>query len=137
MLDMTLALLNLGGIFYLVCFLCRDIMWLRISTVLALFAAFPYYLPRYSPLWVVLSWSVVYVIINLVYIGQLYIQRRPVRLAGIEQEMFNMVFDVLHPRTFHRIFKMSVTEKLDRARNVSARVKNQNAYIWWPMVNWK
>lgn len=91
------VLVNVGYSFALVAVLMRDILWLRVFTVVAslIFIAYCYLLP--SPLWPPIMWKVVFIAVNTYWIARLSRERRPVHFAPEEQRLYDTALRSLKP----------------------------------------
>lgn len=97
-------MLHLGNVLYLCAYSVRDILWLRILSVVAMFSLLPYYYccgpaPMYEPI----LWQSVFIAINLVQIALLILERRPVFLGEEEMRLYRSVFRGLSPREFVKL----------------------------------
>jgi hypothetical protein len=93
-------LAHFSNILLLVSYSVRDILWLRWFAVAAALTVIPYYLALPQILWPPLIWGVVFMLINLYQIVQVYAQRRHVVLSADEQALYDFGFNVLRPREF-------------------------------------
>ena len=93
-------LVHLSNLLLLVSYSVRDILWLRWFAVAAAITVIPYYLAQPSVLWPPVLWGTVFMVINLVQIGRIYLERRPVVLSADEQKLYDMGFRALRPREF-------------------------------------
>ena len=51
-------------------FLVKDILWLRVVSILAsLFSIFYNYVIPLEPMWIAVGWNIVFVMVNLYHIG--------------------------------------------------------------------
>lgn len=84
---------NLGFALVAASFLVKDIMLLRVLSVIAniVLIIFNYYAPA-EPLWVVIWWSVIFLLINLVQIGLLFKERSGVHFSEEEKELHETLF---------------------------------------------
>lgn len=106
---MTPYWLHIGNILYLFSYSVRDILWLRILTVVAICSMMPYYYCcSANPLLEPIAWNAVFAVVNLVQIGMLIMERRPVFLGEDELRLYRLVFSSLSPREFMKL--MSIGE---------------------------
>lgn len=104
---------HFGNILYLVAYLVRDILWLRIITIAAIASMMPYYYcchdkPQYQPI----AWCSLFVAVNLVQIGLLIWERRPVFIGEEEKRIYREVFKSLSPREFVRLLEIADWERV-------------------------
>ena len=93
-------LVHFSNILLLVAYSVRDILWLRWFAVAAALTNIPYFLLQGTVLWPPILWAVVFTVINLYQIAQLYLERRPVVLSQDEQKLYDLGFQSLRPREF-------------------------------------
>ena len=102
---MTIAF-HVANALYLVSYAVRDILWLRLITVLGggtLLLSF--FLSPQPPVPAIL-WNALFLVINLVRIDLLIRERRPIPLAADEQHLANLVFRTLRPRELVRLLRV-------------------------------
>jgi hypothetical protein len=85
---------------YLASYLVRDILALRVLTVVAGLTLLPFYIVRPEPIWVAVAWNAVFIGINVVQIQRLLLERRPVRLTHAELTLYRQVFAAMTVRDF-------------------------------------
>jgi hypothetical protein len=107
--------IHVANLLFLASYLVKDILWLRLLTVVAGFLLLPYYVMQPVPLWPAIAWSGVFLAVNIVQIKLLLLERRPLRLAPDEQQLYDLVFRNLSPRQFARLFRLGHWQDL-RAR---------------------
>lgn len=90
--------LHAANILLLVAYSVRDILWLRLFAVASGMISIPYFVLQPSPLWVPISWTVVFAGINLVQSYRLFVERRPVQLTADEEMIRDLAFKDLPPR---------------------------------------
>jgi len=100
-MDLIDALIHVANVLYLVSYLVRDILWLRLMTVVAMCTLLPYYVQH--DLWAALGWNLLFLVINLREIARLFAERRPVRLSAREERLYHLVFRALKPREFVKL----------------------------------
>jgi len=99
---------------YLCSYLVRDILWLRLLTILAGLSLVPFYCQCSDHiLWAPIAWNMLFITVNLVQIGILVRERRPRRLAGAEQELYEQVFSDLTPGEFRRLVKLGQWREIE------------------------
>lgn len=99
-------LANMANVLYLISYLVRDILWLRIFAIIAGSSLIPYYYLQPTPLWDVIIWNFVFIGINLVLSVILIRERRPVHLCGDDLKLYQLVFDRLSPRNFKQLLEL-------------------------------
>lgn len=104
--------LHIGNVLYLFSYSVRDILWLRIITVVAIFSMMPYYYCcSENPLYEAIAWNGLFAVVNLVQIARLILERRPVFLGEDDLRLYNMVFRSLSPREFMKLLSTAKHRK--------------------------
>ena len=93
-------LVHFSNVLMLAAYSVRDILWLRWFAVAAALTNIPYFLFQGTVLWPPILWAVIFTVINLYQIAQLYLERRPVVLSQDEQKLYDLGFQSLRPREF-------------------------------------
>ena len=102
---MTVAF-HLANALYLISYAVRDILWLRLITLLAGGALIASFFLSPQPPTAAIVWNVIFLAINLVRIHLLIRERRPVPLDADEQHLANLVFHTLRPRELVRLLRV-------------------------------
>src|SRR6185436_11226924 len=105
------SFLHLANVLYLVSYSVRDILWLRILTVIAIVSMMPYYYCQQVPLLAPICWQSLFLAVNLVQIGILILERRPVFLGDEELAIYRSVFRSLRPREFMKLLSVAEWKK--------------------------
>jgi len=105
-------LIHVANVLYLFSYLVRDILWLRLLTVVAACLLMPYFYFRPDPLIAAIAWNVLFTGINLYNIVILYMERRPVDFNDEEQNLYQVGFRSLTPREFLRLLKMATWKEV-------------------------
>jgi hypothetical protein len=92
-----------ANVLYVLSYLVRDILWLRILTVLAGTLLLPYYYVQPKPLWMAIGWGGVFIFINVFWIVRLALERRPVQLVGDTRRLHELAFRALSSRQMLRL----------------------------------
>ena len=107
---------------YLCSYLVRDILWLRVLTILAGMSLVPFYCQCSDHiLWAPIAWNVLFMTVNAVQIGILLRERRPRRLGGAEQELYQQVFSELTPGEFRRLLKLGQWREIEPGSTIVQR----------------
>lgn len=100
--------LTISNVLYLVSYSVRDILWLRVLTVVAASLLIPYYAMQRPPLQAAIEWSGVFIVINFYWIVRLLIERRPVHFTPDEARLRELSFPSLTPREARDLYAMGV-----------------------------
>ena len=96
MYDLSI-LMHAANVLYLISYSVRDILWLRIITVLAILLLIPYLYTQCDDIGPVV-WNALFIAINVVRIQMLLAERRPPRLSDREKRLHQLAFSRLDPR---------------------------------------
>ena len=93
-------------------FLVKDILWLRVVSILAsLFSVFyNFYIPA-EPMWLAINWNIVFVVVNLYHIAVIIYEKRPIKMAPKDKELYETLFRDLSPVEYLKISKVARWEK--------------------------
>ena len=100
-------LIHVANVLYLFAFMVRDILWLRILTVIAAACLIPYFYFQPEPLLTPIYWNLVFTALNIFWITRLLLERRPVKLNEEEQRLCELVFRTMTPREMVKILKLA------------------------------
>lgn len=96
-------------------FLVRDILWLRVLSISASIASIAYgYFAPATPLWIIIGWNVVFILLNLVQIAVLLRERRGVTFSDEERELYQSSFSRFTPVEFMRLIRIAVWKNAER-----------------------
>jgi hypothetical protein len=80
-------------------FLVKDILWLRVVSILAsLFSVFYNYIIPVEPMWLAINWNIVY-------------EKRPIKMAPKDKELYETLFKELSPVEYLKISKVAEWKK--------------------------
>ncbi len=100
-------LIHVANVLYLFAFMVRDILWLRILTVIAASCLIPYFYFQPVPLMTPIYWNLTFTALNIFWIVRLFLERRPVKLSAEEQRLCELVFRTMTPREMIKILKLA------------------------------
>ena len=100
-------LIHAANVLYLLAFMVRDILWLRILTVVAAACLIPYFYFQPEPLFTPIYWNLVFTALNIFWIVRLLLERRPVKLNQEERRLCELVFRTMTPREMIKILKLA------------------------------
>ena len=89
-------------------FLVKDILWLRVVSILAsLFSVFyNFYIPA-EPMWLAINWNFVFIGLNLYHIAVIIYEKRPIKMAPKDKELYETLFKDLSPVEYLKISKVA------------------------------
>ena len=89
-------------------FLVKDILWLRVVSILAsLFSVFYNYFIPDQPMWLAINWNIVFVLVNLYHIAVIIYEKRPIKMAPKDKELYETLFRDLSPVEYLKITKIA------------------------------
>jgi hypothetical protein len=100
-------LIHMANLLYLLAFMVRDILWLRVLTVVAAFCLIAYFYFQPEPLMTPIYWNIVFTAMNVYWIVRLLLERRPVRLTPDEEVLCELLFRTMTPREMMRLLKLA------------------------------
>lgn len=100
------VLVSIANVIYLASYSVRDILWLRILTVIGALLLLPYYYLQLQPLWTPLVWNIVFMAINIFWITKLILERRPVHFSDDERRLYELAFRNMNPRDALKMFQL-------------------------------
>ena len=106
-------LINTANVLYLFSYMVRDILWLRILTVIAAMCLMPYFYFQPTPILTPIYWNMGFTALNIFWIVRLLIERRPVKLSAEEERLCELVFRTMTPREMMKILKLATWETAD------------------------
>jgi CRP-like cAMP-binding protein len=119
-------LIHAANMLFLVAYMVRDILWLRILTVIATFCLIPYYFTRAEPMMVPIYWSLVFAALNVYWIVRLLLERAPMKLNADEQRLCKLVFRTMSPREMITLLKLATWEHAETGECFVERHKPSN-----------
>ena len=99
--------IHIANVLFLLSYLVRDILWLRVLTVIALVCLAPFYYFQPEPLYAPIAWNVVFGTINIYQIYKLLMERCPATLTIEQQMLYNKAFQALKPREFLKLMELA------------------------------
>jgi hypothetical protein len=111
-------LIHVANVMYLLSYLVKDILWLRLLSILGGALLMIMYALAVPPLFTPLAWGTVFAGINAYQIYLLVLERRPVRLKEEEQRLYQRVFRSLTPREFVKLLALARWERAGAAERI-------------------
>ena len=89
-------------------FLVKDILWLRVVSILAsLFSIFYNYVIPAEPMWIAVGWNMVFIALNLYHIAVLIYEKRPVKMDDKNNELYETLFKDMTPVEYLKVSKIA------------------------------
>ncbi len=89
-------------------FLVKDILWLRVVSILAsLFSVFYNYTIPADPMWLAINWNIVFILVNLYHVAIIVYEKRPIKMAPKDKELYETLFSEMTPVEFLKITKIA------------------------------
>ncbi|MEM7464569.1 MAG: cyclic nucleotide-binding domain-containing protein [Pseudomonadota bacterium] len=99
------VLVNVANVVYLFSYSVREILWLRILTVIGAALLLPYYYFQPEPLWAPIIWNLIFTAINIFWITKLLLDRRPVPFNDTERQLYQLAFRNMSERDAYNLFQ--------------------------------
>jgi CRP-like cAMP-binding protein len=122
-------LIHAANLAFLVSFLVRDILALRLLSVAGGSFLLASFLLADPVSWASVGWNVVFSCINGAQITRLLLERRPVRLSRDERALSELAFAQLAPRDVRRLAQVAHFDELPRGE-VLAREGEKPRALW-------
>jgi CRP-like cAMP-binding protein len=117
-------LLHVANALYLLSYSVKDILWLRVLTVVAGGLLLGRMLADPAPSHAAIAWNILFTLINLYRISLLILERRPVRFKEDEQRLYQLVFRSLTPREFVKLLAIGSWEEAPASRRIVSKGEN-------------
>jgi hypothetical protein len=115
-------MIHVANVLYLLSYMVRDILWLRVLSVAAGLCLMPYYCHCGDhPLWAPISWNALFAAVNVVQIVLLVGERWPRSLTGQQRQLYEKIFPELSPGEFVKLMKMGARRELSVGEQLVAR----------------
>ena len=100
-------------------FLVKDILWLRIVSILAsAFSIFYNWVIPVEPMWIAIHWNLVFIVLNLYHIAVIIYEKRPVHMNPKDRELYETLFKDLSPVEYLKISKIASWKKFKAGQKV-------------------
>lgn len=98
---------HLASVLTMAAYLLKDILWLRLLTILSCFAgiAFNFIVPS-TPLWTIIYWNILFAVINIVQVAIIIKQRSSVDFTDEEKELHDTLFKNFAPFEFMKLMRV-------------------------------
>ena len=94
------GLVNISNIVFLAAYSVRDVLRLRILSIVGELLILPYYYFQNETLWPPIFWGVAFIVVNAVRIVAIALERRPVVLSDKEEQLYGLAFSSIDKREF-------------------------------------
>jgi CRP-like cAMP-binding protein len=101
------GLVSVSNLIFLVAFSVRDVLHLRVLSIIAYVVIMPFYYLQPETLWVSIFWGSAFIIINLVRVVLLLLERRPVILSPEEETLYGLAFTSMEKREFLKLLSLA------------------------------
>jgi len=118
------ALIHSANVIYLVSYVMRDILWLRVFTVIAAACLILYFYFLPEPLLTPVYWNILFITLNVFWITRLLLERRPVQLTADEKQLCELVFRLVSPREMINLLKIGTWETAEANECLVAGVRS-------------
>ena len=93
-------------------FLVKDILWLRVMSIFAsIFSVFYNWVIPPDPMWIPIGWNFVFVGLNLYHIAVIIYEKRPIKMAPKDKELYQTLFKEMTPVEYLKISKIANWKK--------------------------
>ena len=100
-------------------FLVKDILWLRVVSILAsLFSVFYNYTIPVETMWLAINWNFVFITLTLYHIAVIIYEKRPIKMAPKDKELYETLFKDLSPVEYLKISKVARWEKYESGEKI-------------------
>ena len=100
-------------------FLVKDILWLRIVSILAsAFSIFYNWVIPVEPMWIAIHWNLVFIMLNLYHIAVIIYETRPVHMNPKDKELYETLFKDLSPVEYLKISKIANWKKFKSGQKI-------------------
>ncbi len=113
--------IHISNAIYLCAYLVKDILWLRVLTVVAGLVLLGYYAWMPMPIWAAVVWNIVFTAINLRQIQRLLQDRRPVTLQPSELLLYQLAFRRLTEREFAQLLAIGQWREVEAGERLVRR----------------
>jgi hypothetical protein len=115
-------MIHVANVLYLLSYMVRDILWLRVLSVAAGLCLMPYYCHcGEHPLWAPISWNALFAAVNVVQIVLLVGERWPRSLTGQQRQLHEAIFPELSPGEFVKLMKMGARREVPAGEQLVAQ----------------
>ncbi len=110
--------LHLANVLYLISFLARDMLWLRVLTCAGLVMGIVFFTCQPVPLYGCTLWHLVFLVINVVQIRRLVLERRQLRLTQEQEKVGEATFHDLSRDELLTLLTRVMCENTEKLRDL-------------------
>lgn len=115
-------LLNTANVLYIFCYGVRDVLWLRILAVAAMFLLLPFYANQPEPMISCIIWQLIFIGINVYWIVAIIRERRPPKMTEEERQLYETVFEgCCSPKDMLRLISQAQWKEAENGTRVIER----------------
>lgn len=115
------GLVNLSNLAFLLAFSVRDVLYLRLLSVLAYLVILPYYYLQTETLWTPIIWGLAFIAVNCVRIILLMLERRPVVLSEEEENLYQLVFSPMDKRDYLKLLSLAEWVEFESGEKIAEK----------------
>ncbi len=124
---MPLSILDhIANLIFVGAYWVKDILWLRILSIVGSLMILPYYYFQPETLWAPMMWSFVFISIHGYRAHGIIQERRPIQFHGDEEILYNTVFRSLTPHEFQRLLTIGHWQDLDAGTKLQSSGESGN-----------
>jgi hypothetical protein len=104
---------HMANLIFVGAYWVKDILWLRVFSIVGSLVVIPYYYFQSETLWAPMFWSCVFISIHSYRAFGIVQERRPIQFHGDEEILYNKAFKSLTPRQVQHLLDMGSWHVLD------------------------
>jgi CRP-like cAMP-binding protein len=101
------GLVNISNVVFLAAFSVRDVLKLRLLSIVGEALILPYYYFQSETLWPPIFWGAAFMIVNAARVVAMALERRPVVLSDKEEQLYRVAFSSIERREFLRLVSLA------------------------------
>ena len=101
------GLVNLANIVFLAAYSVRNVLTLRILSIVSEAVILPYYYFQNQKLWVPICWGAAFMTVNTIRIVGMALERQPVVLSSGEEQLYRVAFSSIGKREFLKLVSLA------------------------------
>jgi hypothetical protein len=105
---------HIVNLIFVAAYWVKDVLWLRLLSIVGSLMIIPYYVLQKEPLWTPAIWSCIFISIHATRAWGILQERRPVAFTRDEQLLYDKTFSTLSPQQFKHLLEIGEWQDLDR-----------------------